>query len=185
MPSEKEKMLNGERYDATDPELVADRERARELIMEFNRLPPGADQEKQVLLGELFASGGESAFVEPTLRVDYGYNISVGEGFEANFGCVFLDVNEITFGEQCLLGPGVHAYTATHPVDPAARAGGLESGEPITVGDTVWIGGQAVLSPGVTVGDDSVIAAGAVVTRDVPDRVVVGGNPATVIRELE
>ncbi|WP_181685584.1 sugar O-acetyltransferase [Halorhabdus salina] len=185
MPSEKEKMLAGELYDATDPELVADRERARELTMEFNQLPPGAYEEKQALLGELFGEGGEDAFVEPTLRVDYGYNISVGEGFEANFGCVFLDVTEISFGEQCLLGPNVHAYTATHPIDPEARAEGLESGEPITVGDNVWIGGQTVLSPGVTVGDDAVIAAGAVVVEDVPDRTVVAGNPANVVRELD
>ncbi|MFB6201667.1 MAG: sugar O-acetyltransferase [Halorhabdus sp.] len=185
MQSEKEKMLAGEQYDASDPELVADRERARELTMAFNQFAPSAYEDKQALLGELFGAGGEEASVEAPLQVDYGYNITVGAGFEANFGCVFLDVTDITFGEQCLLGPGVHAYTATHPVDPDARAAGLERGKPITVGDNVWVGGQAVLTPGVDVGDGAVVAAGAVVVEDVPARTVVAGNPATVVRELE
>jgi len=184
MASEKEKMLQGELYDASDPELITERQRARELVETYNRTAPDATEERRDLLGELFGFGGEDAYVEPPLRVDYGYNIDVGEGFEANFGCVFLDVRSITFGPMCLLGPGVQCYTATHPVDPEARAEGLESGEPITVRENVWIGGQAVLTPGVTVGDGAVIAAGAVVVEDVPDRVVVAGNPARIVRDL-
>ena len=185
MPTEKEKMLRGDLYDAADPELVADRERARELTAAFNRTAPDADAERSAILSELFGSGGARAFVEPPFRCDYGYNIEVGADFYANFGCVFLDVRSITFGSGCLLGPGVHCYTATHPIEPEARAEGLERGEPLTVGENVWIGGQAILSPGVSVGDDAVIAAGAVVTTDVPDRVVVAGNPAEVIRDLD
>ncbi|WP_135667080.1 maltose acetyltransferase domain-containing protein [Halorhabdus rudnickae] len=185
MASEKQKMLRGELYDASDPELVTERERARELVATYNRTAPDATDDRRALLGELFGSGGEMAHVEAPIRVDYGYNIEVEAGFEANFGCVFLDVRSITFGANCLLGPGVHCYTATHPVDPDARAEGLESGEPITVGENVWIGGQAVLSPGVTVGNGAVIAAGAVVVEDVPARTVVAGNPATVVRELD
>ncbi len=185
MPTEKEKMLNGGLYDAGDPELVAEREHAREILGEYNATA-GADADRRVeLLEGLFGSVGEDTHVEPPVRCDYGYNVHVGENFYANVECVFLDVREIRFGASCFLGPGVHAYAATHPVDAAERAEGLEYGEPVTVGDDVWIGGRAVLTPGVTVGDRSVIGAGAVVTDDVPDDVVVGGNPAEVTRRLD
>jgi len=109
----------------------------------------------------------------------------VGENFYANFDCVILDVCRVEIGRNCLVGPGVHVYTATHPLDPDERVDGLEYGKPVTVGDNVWIGGRAVLNPGVTVGDNAVVASGAVVAEDVPDDVVVQGNPATVVRELE
>jgi len=185
MPTEKEKMLAGARYDPTDPELVADRERARELTERFNRTAAGEADERREVLDSLFGSIEGSCHVEPPFRCDYGYNVSVGDGFYANFDCVILDVCEVDVGAGCLLGPGVHVYTATHPLDPEPRAAGVESGEPVTVGDNVWVGGRAVLNPGVTVGDDAVIASGAVVTEDVPAGVVVGGNPAAVVRELE
>ena len=185
MSTEKEKMLAGERYDPSDPELVAERERARELVRAYNRTGPGAQARRRVVLDELLGSVGESIVVEPQFRCDYGSQLHVGDGFFANFGCVFLDVCRIEFGDRCLLGPGVHVYTATHSLDPAERAAGIEYGKPVTVGDDVWLGGRAVLNPGVTVGDRSVVASGSVVTDDVPAGVVVRGNPATVVREIE
>ncbi|MFA1610972.1 maltose acetyltransferase domain-containing protein [Halobellus rubicundus] len=185
MDSEKEKMLAGERYDASDPELVADRERARRLLRRFNRAAVDDAETRRELLGSLLGSVGGEVHVEPPFRCDYGYNIRVGDGFYANYDCVVLDVCEVDVGAGCLLGPGVHIYTATHPLDPEARAEGLESGEPVTIGENVWIGGRAVINPGVTIGDDAVVASGAVVTDDVPAGVVVGGNPATVVREME
>ncbi|MFC5969946.1 maltose acetyltransferase domain-containing protein [Halomarina salina] len=185
MDSEKEKMLAGERYDPRDPELVADRRRAASTTNRYDRTEPDEREERQRLLDDLFGSVGEHVTVKPPVRCDYGYNVHVGYRFFANVDCVFLDVCRIEFGDDCLLGPGVHVYTATHPLDPDERAAGLEYGKPVTVGDDVWVGGRAVLNPGVTVGDGAMVASGAVVTEDVPERVVVQGNPATVAREIE
>jgi maltose O-acetyltransferase len=183
--SEKRKMLAGELYDASDPELVAERAAAAELTRAYNATGPTEVDRRAALLRDLFGSVGEAVTVEPPVRCDYGFNVAVGDDFYANYGCVLLDVRRIAFGDRCLVAPGVHVYTATHPLDAATRAEGLEYGEPVTVGDDVWIGGRAVLNPGVTVGDRSVVASGAVVTSDVPDDVVVRGNPATVVRELD
>jgi maltose O-acetyltransferase len=185
MPSEKARMLAGELYDPRDPELVADRERARELVRLYNQTEAADRERREQILSELFGSVGERPAVEPPFRCDYGEQITVGDRFFANFGCVFLDVCPITVGDRCLLGPSVHIYTATHPLDAASRAEGKEYGKPVTVGDDVWIGGQAVLNPGVEVGDRSVVASGAVVTNDVPAGVVVQGNPAEVVKELD
>ena len=185
MPAEREKMLAGELYNPRDPELVADRERARELVRLYNQTGASDHESRKLLLRELLGSVGDSPAVEPPFRCDYGTQLTVGDDFFANFGCVFLDVCPIDFGDRCLLGPSVHVYTATHPLDPEVRAEGREYGEPVTVGDDVWVGGQAVLNPGVEVGDRSVVASGAVVTRDVPAGVVVQGNPAEVVRELD
>jgi maltose O-acetyltransferase len=183
--SEKEKMLAGELYDASAPELVADREAARALTRWYN--DTGADQQERrtTLLGELFGTVGADVTVEPPIRCDYGYNVHVDDGFYANFGCVLLDVCRIDVGRNCLLGPGVHVYTATHPLDAATRIEGPEYGKAVEIGDDVWVGGRAVLNPGVTVGDRAVVASGAVVTDDVPSAVVVQGNPATVVKELD
>ncbi|MFD1569608.1 sugar O-acetyltransferase [Halorubrum laminariae] len=184
MPTETERMLAGETYDPTDPDLVADRARARDLVRRYNATTEAERDRRRALLDTLFDAGGDEAIVEPPLRCDYGYNISVGADFFANFGCVFLDVVPVRFGDRCLLGPGVHVYTPTHPIDPEERATGRERGEPVTVGDDVWIGGRAAVTPGVTIGDGTVVAAGSVVTSDVPESVVAGGNPARVIREI-
>ncbi|RQG90499.1 sugar O-acetyltransferase [Natrarchaeobius chitinivorans] len=185
MPSEREKMVNGELYDPTDPELLADSKRARELLAEYNRIS-GAEYERRLdLLDELFGTCAEACWIDPPFRCDYGYNVHVDEGFYANVGCVILDVCRVDIGRNCLFGPSVHVYTASHPLDPADRARGLAYGEPVSIGDDVWIGGRAVLNPGVTIGDGSVVASGAVVTDDVPEGVVVGGNPAGVVKELE
>ncbi|MDS0220014.1 sugar O-acetyltransferase [Haloarcula sp. S1AR25-5A] len=185
MASEREKMLAGERYDASDPELVAARERANELTREYNQTDPAAADTRRALIEDLFGSVGADCHVEPPFRCDYGDNIHVGDGFYANFDCVVLDVCRVDIGDDCLLGPGVHIYTATHPLDPAERRSGVEYGEPVTVGDNVWVGGQVVINPGVTVGDNAVVGSGAVVTDDVPAGVVVQGNPASVVREIE
>lgn len=182
--SEREKMLAGELYDAADPELVAERERARELLAQYNRTTFEEPDRRRDLLESLFDAIGAESHVEPPFRCDYGFNISVGEGCYANFGCVVLDVCPVTIGPGCLLGPGVHLYTATHPLDPETRAAGLEYGDPIEIGENVWIGGRAVVTPGVTIGDDAVVGAGSVVTRDVPAGTLVGGNPARVLQEL-
>ena len=185
MPSEKEKMLAGELYDSTDPELRAEQERARRLTRLFNDTDETQTDRREELIRELFGAVGDDPHIEPTFKCDYGYNISVGDDFFANFDCVFLDVRPITIGDNALLAPGVHIYTATHPLDAAERIKGPESAEPVTIGDNAWIGGRAVVNPGVTIGDDVVVASGAVVTNDVPDSVVVGGNPAQVVKELD
>ncbi|WP_430789015.1 maltose acetyltransferase domain-containing protein [Virgibacillus flavescens] len=179
--SEKQKMMDGELYDPSDPDLVEERLNARRLIRKFNQMAE-TDQDRTKLLKEWFGSTGENLFIESSFKCDYGYNIHVGENFFANFDCVILDVCEVRIGENCAIAPGVHIYTATHPIDAVERISGLEYGKPVTVGDNVWIGGRAVINPGVTIGDNAVIASGAVVTKDVPDCAVVGGNPAKILK---
>jgi len=165
MRTETEQMLVGKPYDPAAPELIADRKHASDLARRYNATTPSESGRREALLRELFGDVGDDCF--------------------ANDGCVLLDSNTIEFGDRCLLGPGVHVYTPTHPIDPTERATGRERALSVTVGDDVWIGGRAELNPGVTVGDETVVASGAVVTDDVPKRVVVGGNPARVIREIE
>lgn len=185
MKTEKEKMLNGELYQACDPVLTKERLNARRLTRLFNQTLETDDTHRIELLQELFGSTGNNLYVEPTIRCDYGYNIHVGENFYANFDCVLLDVCEIRIGDNCFLAPGVHIYTATHPLNAMERISGAEYGKPVTIGHNVWIGGRAVINPGVTIGNNVVIASGAVVTKNVPDNVVVGGNPAKVIKQID
>ncbi|MBP1949631.1 sugar O-acetyltransferase [Virgibacillus litoralis] len=183
--TEKEKMLSGELYNPDDSELVREKLNARRLTRLYNDSSETEENKRTELIKELFGSSGNSLFVEPTFRCDYGYNIHVGENFYANFNCVFLDVCEIRIGDNCFIAPGVHIYTATHPLNAYERISGAEYGIPITIGDNVWIGGGAIINPGVKIDDNVVIASGAVVTKYVPDNVVVGGNPAKVIKEIE
>lgn len=183
--SEKEKMISGEIYLAGDEELVREREQARRLTRLYNQTTETDAEERTRLLQTLFGTVGEGVYIEPTFRCDYGYNIYVGKGFFANFDCVMLDVCEIRIGDNCFLAPGVHIYTATHPLHPLERISGYEYGKPVTIGDRVWIGGRSVINPGVTIGNNVVVASGAVVTKDVPDNVVVGGNPARIIKTIE
>lgn len=185
MKTEKEKMLAGKLYNAGDPELVNDRVNARRLTRLYNETLETDLESRTELLKTLFGSTGESLYIEPTFRCDYGSNIHVGENFYANFDCVFLDVCEIRIGDNCFVAPGVHIYTATHPLNAQERISGVEYGIPVTIGDNVWIGGRAVINPGVKIGNNVVVASGAVVTKDVPDNVVVGGNPARVIKEID
>ncbi|AHG02267.1 maltose O-acetyltransferase (plasmid) [Halostagnicola larsenii XH-48] len=185
MPTEREKMVAGELYDPEDPELVADRQAARDLTERFNQIPVSDEPRRTELADDLFGSVGDDVYLEPPFRCDYGYNIHVGDGFYTNFECVILDAGRVEIGDDCMLAPGVHIYTATHPLEAAERVKGPEYTKPVTIGDEVWIGGRAVLNPGVTVGDGAVIGSGSVVTDDVPANVVVQGNPAEIVKELE
>ena len=183
--TEKEKMLAGEIYSSADPELVQNRLRARGLTRLFNDSLENEQSQRKVLLQRLLGSLGETIEIEPPFRCDYGYNIHLGNKFYANFGCVILDVCAVRIGSNCMLAPGVHIYTAAHPLNSAERIAGLEYGKPVTIGDNVWIGGKAIILPGVTIGDNVVVAAGAVVTKDVPSNALAMGNPAVVRRDLE
>lgn len=182
--TERDKMLAGELYFAADPELVAARLGARLLTHRFNASPPDDPALRRALIKELLGATGERFEIEPPFRCDYGANITVGEDFYVNFGCVILDVCAVRIGRNVLLAPGVHIYTAEHPLDATLRATGAEMGRPVTIGNRVWIGGGALILPGVTIGDDAVIGAGSVVTRDVPAGALVAGNPARVKRML-
>ncbi|MDH6364401.1 acetyltransferase-like isoleucine patch superfamily enzyme [Enterococcus sp. PF1-24] len=183
MKSEKEKMINGELYRPSDPELVADHIHAKKQLQAIN---DASNQDlRNQLVKETFGSTGENCYIEPRIAFDYGYNIHVGENFYANFNCTFLDVAPITIGDNCMLAPNVQLYTATHPLHPVERNSGVEYAKPITIGNNVWLGGGAIVIPGVTLGDNVVVAAGAVVTKSFPDNVVVGGNPAKIIKTIE
>ena len=182
--TEKEKMIRGELYLANDPVLVQERINARRLTRLYNETIETEQEQRTEILRELFGSVGNNIYIEPTFRCDYGYNIHVRENFYANFDCVMLDVCEIRIGENCFLAPGVHIYTATHPLNPYERISGAEFGKAVTIGDNVWIGGRAVINPGVTIGNNVVIASGSVVTKDIPDNVVAGGNPAKILKAI-
>lgn len=183
MKTEKEKMIAGELYFSADPELVADRKDARLKLQQINETVDA--NSRMALLAEAFGSSSGHPYAEPNIRFDYGYNIHVGKQFYANFDCTFLDICPITFGDNCMLGPGVQILTATHPLHPAKRNSGLEAGKPITIGDNAWLGGGVIIIPGVTLGDNVVVAAGAVVTKSFGDNVVIGGNPARVIKTID
>ncbi|MFD2045447.1 sugar O-acetyltransferase [Ornithinibacillus salinisoli] len=185
MKTAKEKMLDGDLYYPADPELIKDREEARRLNRLFNQSLETEEDRRAQLLKDLFGSTGSNLFVEPDFRCDYGYNIHVGDNFYAHFNCVILDACEVRIGDNCMLAPGVHIYTATHPLNPKERISGIEFTKPVSIGNNVWIGGSAVINPGITIGNNVVIASGAIVTKDVPDNVVVGGNPAKVMKEIE
>jgi maltose O-acetyltransferase len=163
-------------YDPFAPELVAARTRAKQLLRRYNATTE--EDDRDALLRELFAEVGNGAWVEPPFFCDYGSNIAVGDRFYSNAGCTILDCARVTIGDNALLGPNVQLYAATHPVDASLRREGLEYAEPITIGEDVWIGGAAVVLPGVAIGDRAVVGAGSVVTRDVAPDVVVAGNPA-------
>ncbi len=182
--TEKQKMLAGELYDGLDAELARERMRTRRLIRLFNDTFENEQSSRLALLKQLLGSLSGEAVIEPPFYCDYGYNIHVGEGFYANFDCVILDVCEVRIGDGCLMAPGVHIYTATHPLSARKRAAGKEYGKPVRIGDNVWIGGRAVILPGVSIGNNVVVAAGTVVTRDVPDNALVAGNPGVVKKIL-
>jgi len=183
MRSEKEKMLAGELYDPFDAELVAARERARDLCQELNASRERDQELRRRILTELFGTGGDTVWMQPPFYCDYGSNIHLGERVFFNFNCVILDVCEVRIGDFTLFGPAVQVYTATHPLNAELRRT-QESGKPIEIGSDVWIGGGAILCPGVKIGSKSVIGAGSVVTRDIPAGVLAAGNPCRVIREI-
>ena len=183
MKSEKEKMLAGELYDPLDPQLCRERQRARELCYSFNQTPESQKAARQALLADLLGRDTD-VWIEPPFFCDYGTNIAIGEKVFFNFNCVVLDVAQVTIGRQVLFGPAVQIYTATHPINALERRKGLESAKPITIGSDVWIGGGAIICPGVVIGDRTAIGAGSVVTRNIPADVFAAGNPARIIRSL-
>lgn len=185
MPSEKEKMLAGELYLASDAELVKERFQARQLMKTFNDSLPDAISIRASILKKLLGKTGKDFWIEPPFYCDYGYNIFAGDQVFFNFNCTILDVNKVSIGDRCMFGPSVQIYAATHPLNWKERGTLLEFGQPVTIGSDVWVGGGAIICPGVKIGDRSVIAAGAVVTKDVPPDTLVGGNPARVIKILE
>ena len=183
MMTEKQKMLAGELYDPLDAELSRERARCRDLCQSFNATREDQAEERRRLLSELFGRETD-AWIEPPIFCDYGTNVTLGSQVYFNFNCVILDVAEVIIGDHVFFGPAVQIYTPTHPLDAAERRKGLESARSITIGSDVWVGGGAILCPGVRIGDRSVIGAGSVVTRDVPSDSVVAGNPARLIRSL-
>ncbi len=176
--TEKEKMLAGELYDAGASELQAEMAAAQKWLARYNAAVGTPASERRALLLERLAAVGDGAVIRPPFHCDYGFNISLGVGVFLNFNCVILDVVEVTIGDKTQIGPGVLILTADHPRDAAGRASGLEFGRPIHIGCNVWIGGGAIILPGVTIGDDAPIGAGSVVTRDVPVGATAFGNPA-------
>src|SRR5690606_7015162 len=178
MPNEKRKMLAGELYDPGDPELVADRARAARWMARYNAMLAEGPQARLAVLRQGLGGVGERVEVRPPFHCDYGYNIRIADGAFVNFGCVILDVVEVTVGQGAQIGPNVQILAADHPRETKVRAAGLEFGRPVRIGRNAWVGGGAVLLPGVTVGDDAIVGAGAVVTRDVPAGVTAVGNPA-------
>jgi maltose O-acetyltransferase len=178
MSSEKAKMLDGALYRAGDPEIQADQRAAKAWLARYNAALALSADERHKLLRERLGAVGRGAVIRPPFHCDYGYNIRLGDDVFLNFNCVILDVVAVTIGEGTQIGPAVQIYAADHPRDAAQRRAGLEFGRPVTIGTNVWIGGGAIILPGVTIGDDAVIGAGSVVTRDVAAGVTVLGNPA-------
>ena len=179
--SEKQKMLAGELYWAGDPEIQADAAATKAWLERFNAALSAPSAERRALLLERLAEVGEGAVIRPPFHCDYGFNIRLGANVFLNFNCVILDVVEVAIGEGTQIGPAVQIYTADHPRDPGARRDGLEFGRPVHIGRNVWIGGGAIILPGVTIGDDAVIGAGSVVTRVVAEGATVAGNPARLL----
>jgi maltose O-acetyltransferase len=180
----KTRMLRGDLYIADDPDLAADFARAQALTDRYNRTLHPEQGARDEILRELLAYVGEGVEVRAPFRIEYGTRVSIGSRTFLNYDCLMLDVAPITIGEACQIATRVQFLTATHPIDPEPRRIGWESGEPITLGDNVWLGGGVIVCPGVTIGDDTVVGAGAVVTRALPPGVVAAGVPARVIREI-
>jgi maltose O-acetyltransferase len=183
MATEREKMLAGELYDPLDPDLVAARRWAHDLCYEFNASRDADETDRRRILMELLGAGGDNVSIQPPFFCDYGQNIHLGRNCYFNVNCVLLDVCVIRIGDYSLFGPNVQIYTATHPFDAELRRT-REFGKPVTIGSDVWVGGGAVICPGVTIGSRSIIGAGSVVTRNIEGAVVAAGNPCRVIREI-
>lgn len=185
MKTEKQKMLAGELYNALDPQLVKERHQARELLLAINGTFAGDEARRRDLAGKLFGSVGKQVWIEPPFYCDYGSNITLGDFVFFNFNCVILDPAQVNIGSNVMFGPYVQVYTATHPVPHLERRRGLEFALAIEIRSDVWVGGGAVINPGVTIGARSVIGAGSVVTKDIPADVFAAGNPCKVIRSLD
>ncbi len=183
MRTDREKMLAGELYDPLDATLTAERVRARNLCLDLNASREGDDATRQRILAELLGSGADSVWMQPPFFCDYGSNIHLGKRVFFNFNCIVLDVCEVRIGDFTLFGPAVQIYTPMHPMNAELRRK-QEYGKPVTIGSDVWVGGGAIICPGVTIGSRTVIGAGSIVTRDLPEGVFAAGNPCRVIREI-
>lgn len=181
--TEKERMLSGSLYCALDEELSKMLKKGREIKYLFND-PKTTEEQRYKLLKEHLIKYGKNSIICPPLQWDYGCHISIGDNFFANYECIFLDVNQITIGNNVFLAPRVSLLTAGHPIDKDVRNELLEFGKPITIGNDVWIGGNTVVNPGVTIGNNVVIGSGSVVTKDIPDGVIAYGNPCRVQRKI-
>ncbi len=179
-----QKMLNGEIYNAIHPELQKRLAQTREKIWEFNNLRPSEISQQQDIIRNLLGACGENFVINQPFRCDYGCNIFIGNNFFANFNLTILDEAQVKIGNNVFIGPNVSMYTACHPLNADERNTGIEWAEPITIGNSVWIGGNVTIVPGVTIGDNVVIGAGSVVTKDIPSNVVAVGNPAKVIKHI-
>lgn len=177
-------MLAGELYNALDKQLSDERLQARLLIKRLNDSREDEEDERAAILKELIPNAGTGLWLQPPFFCDYGTNILIGEKVFFNFNCIVLDVTYVTIGSRTLFGPNVQIYTATHPIDHVERASGLEYAKPIVIGEDVWVGGSAVICPGVEIGSRSVIGAGSVITKNIPSDVFAAGNPCRVIRSL-
>jgi maltose O-acetyltransferase len=184
MKTHKEKMLAGELYSGGDPELVEGQHRAQEFMESYAQSSPRQPAIRRAMLEKFLGAIGPETVIRPRFSCDYGYNIFLGARCFVNFDCVFLDCNTIRIGDDVQIAPGVHIYTATHPIDPEERKSGLESALPVVIEQGVWLGGGAIICPGVTIGANSVIGAGSVVTKSIPANVVAAGNPCRVIRSI-
>jgi len=182
--TEREKMTNEEPFFTNDPQLMEDKKNARILCSRFNNSPED-ESLRHAILKELFGHCGDQIAIKPPFHCDYGYNIFVGEDFFMNFDCVFLDAAPIRIGAHCMIGPKTCIYAIGHSLDAESRKKKIGIPKAVTIGDNVWIGGGVTILPGVSIGDHTVIAAAAVVTKSFPDHVVIAGNPARIIRQLE
>jgi maltose O-acetyltransferase len=182
--SQRERMLAGDHYIADDPDLSRESDRAAVLTARFNSLAGDDHGGRSAILRELLGAIGEGSVIRPPFRCDYGYQTFLGKRVFANWGLIALDVGRITIGDDVQMGPNVQLLTATHPVEPQPRRAKWEASRPVTIGDNVWLGGGVIVCPGVTIGADTVVGAGAVVIRDLPARVVAVGNPARIVRNL-
>jgi maltose O-acetyltransferase len=180
----RDRMLAGEPYIADDPALARDSNRAQSLSHMINTMDPTDHATRHRLLSELLGGLGQDSEVRPPLQCDYGYQTTIGARSFVNWGVTLLDVATITIGDDVQIGPNVQLLTATHPLEPGPRRDKWEAAEPIVIGDNVWLGGGVIVCPGVTIGADTVVGAGSVVTRDLPPGVVAVGSPARVVREL-
>lgn len=182
--NEKEKMIQGLPYDPVNPRLVLDRTKANRICTKYNKRAFSEINMRSRLLRKLLHTKG-NFWIQPSFRCDYGYNITLGKNVMINYNCVILDVCPVTIGDSTLIGPGTHIYTACHSMDAVKRRNNEEYGKPVTIGEDVWIGGNCVILPGVTIGDRTVIGAGSVVTKDLPSDVVAVGNPCKIIKKLD
>ncbi|MFL9827756.1 sugar O-acetyltransferase [Rhodoplanes sp. SY1] len=182
MRSEKQKMLAGDLYRPGDAEIQADQAATKTWLARYNAMLDLSAAQRRAVLRERLAAVGDGTVIRPPFFCDFGFNIALGRDVFLNYNCVILDVVAVTIGDGTQIGPAVQIYAADHPRDPQTRRAGLEFGRPVVIGRNVWIGGAAVILPGVTIGDDAVIGAGSIVTRDVPEGATVAGNPARVLR---